>query len=65
MIRTLAWWGGLCLFSMASPAHAVTVDLLIRGGTVYTGSAAPFVGDVAVAGDRIRAVGKDLAVRGA
>jgi N-acyl-D-aspartate/D-glutamate deacylase len=36
------------------------VDVLIRGGTVYTGSAAPFVGDVAIAGDRIRAVGRRL-----
>lgn len=38
------------------------VDLLIRGGTVYPGSGAPFVGDVAVVGDRIRAVGRDVAV---
>jgi N-acyl-D-aspartate/D-glutamate deacylase len=37
------------------------VDLLIRGGTVYTGFAAPFVGDVAVSGDRIRAVGPGFA----
>ena len=36
------------------------VDLIIRGGTVYTGSDAPFVGDVAVSGDRIRAVGRRL-----
>jgi N-acyl-D-aspartate/D-glutamate deacylase len=40
----------------AAPAPE-PVDLLIRGGTVYPGSAAPFVGDVAIAGDRIRAVG--------
>ena len=39
------------------------VDLLIRGGTVYTGSDAPFVGDVAVHGDRIRAVGRNAAIR--
>lgn len=42
----------------ASPAERV--DLIIRGGTVYTGSDAPFVGDVAISGDRIRAVGKRL-----
>ena len=42
----------------ASPAERV--DLIIRGGTVYTGSAAPFVGDVAISGDRIRAVGSRL-----
>jgi len=29
------------------------VDLLIRGGTVFTGNGDPFVGDVAVVGDRI------------
>ena len=38
------------------------VDLLIRGGTVYPGGAAPFVGDIAVRGDRIVAVGPHLAV---
>ncbi|WP_245941946.1 N-acyl-D-amino-acid deacylase family protein [Sphingomonas gilva] len=32
-------------------------DLVIRGGTIYTGSAAPFVGDVVIMGDRIRHVG--------
>jgi N-acyl-D-aspartate/D-glutamate deacylase len=36
------------------------VDLIIRGGTIYTGADAPFVGDVAVSGDRIRAVGPSL-----
>ncbi|NIJ22216.1 N-acyl-D-aspartate/D-glutamate deacylase [Sphingomonas naasensis] len=39
----------------ASPAPQ-KVDLLIRGGTIYTGSAEPFVGDVAITGDRIVAV---------
>ena len=38
------------------------VDLLIRGGTIYTGSDAPFVGDVAISGDRIQAVGKSLSL---
>ena len=32
------------------------IDLIVRGGTIYTGSDSPFVGDVAVAGDRIVAV---------
>lgn len=40
----------------ASPPPAA--DLLIRGGTVYTGSAEPFVGDVLVRGDRIEYVGR-------
>jgi N-acyl-D-aspartate/D-glutamate deacylase len=47
----------LLLGGAAAPEH---VDLIIRGGTVYTGSRAPFVGDVAVSGDRIRAVGPSL-----
>ncbi|WP_293872789.1 MULTISPECIES: amidohydrolase family protein [unclassified Sphingomonas] len=41
----------------AAPAPE-RVDLLIRGGTVFTGSDAPFVGDVAIRGDRIVAVGR-------
>ena len=47
-------------FLMGVAAPAETVDLLIRGGLVHTGSAAPFVGDVAVSGDRIHAVGRRL-----
>src|SRR5688500_15627887 len=39
------------------------VELIIRGGTIYTGEAAPFTGDVAVKGDRIRAVGPRLSYR--
>lgn len=45
--------------SVADPQRA---DLLIRGGTIYPGSEAPFVGDVAVAGDRILAVGPSLGI---
>ena len=42
-------------------SDATNYDVLISGGTVYDGSgAAPFIGDVAIAGDRIVAVG-DLA----
>jgi N-acyl-D-aspartate/D-glutamate deacylase len=32
-------------------------DLVLRGGTIYTGDAAPFRGDVAILGDRIVYVG--------
>lgn len=49
----------LCLGAAPPPAQ---VDLLIRGGIVYTGSEAPFTGDVAIVGDRIRAVGRRLPV---
>lgn len=52
---------------LASPGQAAVepgaVDLLIRGGTVFTGSAAPFDGDVAIMGDRIVAVAPHLDVR--
>jgi N-acyl-D-aspartate/D-glutamate deacylase len=51
--------GALGLGAAPAPQQ---VDILIRGGTVYTGSAAPFVGDVAVVGDRIRLVGPRLDV---
>lgn len=56
--RVIPWL--LCL--LAAPASAAPADLLIRGGTIYTGHAAPFVGDVAVSGDRIVRVGRHLAV---
>ncbi len=61
--RTRALAGGLYAFLCAFPALAAPADLLIRGGTIYTGSDAPFVGDVAVTGDHIGAVGKHLALK--
>jgi N-acyl-D-aspartate/D-glutamate deacylase len=55
---------GAALFGLgAAPRPAA--DLLIRGGNVYPGATAPFVGDVAVKGDRILAVGRRLKVRAA
>ena len=45
-----------------APAPMVPADLLIRGGAVYPGGAAPFTGDVAVRGARIVAVGPRLRV---
>ena len=49
----------------ASPARP-DYDAVIRGGTVYDGSGgAPFVGDVAVKGDRIAYVGPHAPGRGA
>lgn len=43
---------GIALASLGA-ARSRSVDLIVRGGTIYTGSDAPFVGDVAVDGDRI------------
>ncbi|MGV2497418.1 N-acyl-D-amino-acid deacylase family protein [Pelagerythrobacter aerophilus] len=40
-----------------STADEAPYDILIAGGTVYRGKAQPFVGDVAVSGDRIVYVG--------
>ena len=54
----------LALALLVSAAPHERVDLIIRGGTIYTGSDAPFVGDVAVSGDRIRAVAQRLRYRG-
>lgn len=48
----------------AAPAPE-PVDLLIQGGTIYTGSDAPFVGDVAVKGDSIYRVAPHADVRAA
>jgi N-acyl-D-amino-acid deacylase len=47
---------------LTSGAAPAPVDLLIRGGTVFTGSDAPFVGDIAILGDRIHAVGPGLSL---
>lgn len=54
----------LCLIVVATALTAAgaapgPADVLIRGGTIYDGSAGqPFVGDVAISGDRIVYVGK-------
>jgi len=55
-----AGWAALLLALLGAAPAPERVDLIIRGGTVYTGSEAPFVGDVAVNGERIRAVGPQL-----
>src|SRR4051794_34747865 len=44
--------------SSAAPAPA-SYSVLIRGGTIYDGSgAAPYVGDIAIRGDKIAYVGR-------
>ena len=55
----------LAMAMLGGAAPPERVDLIIRGGTVYTGSDAPFTGDVAISGDRIRAVGPRLSYRAA
>src|SRR6185503_18618328 len=57
-MKRIALLLALALLGAAPPPERV--DLIVRGGTIYTGSDAPFVGDVAISGDRIRAVGRRL-----
>ena len=57
-LRLAALLVAMAALGGASPPERV--DLILRGGTVYTGSDAPFLGDVAISGDRIRAVGRRL-----
>jgi N-acyl-D-aspartate/D-glutamate deacylase len=57
---------GIATLSLGATAPAPQkVDLLIRGGTIYTGSAEPFVGDVAIRGDKIVSVGRHANVTAA
>lgn len=62
-MKRFAAFAALLLAGCATtPAPSAEADLLIRGGTVYPGGDAPFTGDVAIRGDRIISVGKDLRV---
>ena len=62
MIRPLLAPLALLLASCATlPPAAPGFDLIIRGGTIVDGSGGvPFVGDVAITGDRIVAVGPSI-----
>jgi N-acyl-D-amino-acid deacylase len=59
MTRPIVLATALCLLPALARGQAPkTYDLVLRGGTIYDGSGGkPFVGDVAVSGDRIAAVG--------
>jgi N-acyl-D-amino-acid deacylase len=53
------------LVLLAACAKPASYDVILRGGTVYNGSGdAPFVGDVAINGDTIAALGDLGAARG-
>jgi N-acyl-D-amino-acid deacylase len=55
----------LALALLASTVPPAAYDVVLRGGTIYDGSGGqPFAGDVAIAGDRIAAVGQLGAARG-
>src|SRR3954447_22690063 len=59
-MRRIALLLATALLGGAAPPERV--DLIIRGGTIYTGSDAPLVGDVAISGDRVRAVGPHVSL---
>ncbi|WP_339827607.1 amidohydrolase family protein [uncultured Parasphingorhabdus sp.] len=55
---------GLLLSAPATaqtPEPATSVDILIAGGTIYPGGAEPYVGDIAISGDRIVFTGQHYA----
>ncbi len=53
-LRRIWWLSALCLLACSSPPG---YELVLRGGTIYDGSGGvPFVGDVAIDGDRISLV---------
>ena len=53
---------GIAALTLGAAAPRASVDLLIRAGTIYTGSDSPFVGDVAIKGDRIVSVSRRAGV---
>lgn len=54
--KGLTLWVLAVLVACAAPQE---VDLVLRGGTIYDGSGGePYVGDVAIVGDRIAAIGE-------
>ena len=66
MLRSLrsAFLATACLLlpACATVAPPPTFDLIVRDGTIYDGSGgAPYVGDVAIKGDRIARIGGDIA----
>lgn len=63
--RVPAFFGAMILSALAACEPALEVDLVLRGGTIYDGSGeAPVVGDVAIHGDSIVAVGDVGRMRG-
>ena len=68
MMRVLAFVAVLALLLPQAGLAQRTrfYDVIIRGGTIYDGAGgAPYVGDVAIRGDRIAAIGRRIPGRGA
>jgi N-acyl-D-amino-acid deacylase len=61
----LALAAAAAAFAATHHAASSSYDVVIRGGTIYDGSGAkPFVGDVAIRGDRIAAIAPHIAGHG-
>ena len=63
-LKNAALWGaaGMAFPLLSCSSSDITYDIVIRNGTVYNGTtAAPFVADVGIVGDRITAVGNIIA----
>lgn len=70
-VRGIYYWGLVVLLALggcstvSSPDRAASHDLILRNGTIYDGSGErPYVGDIAIDGDRISYVGPPLAAFG-
>ncbi len=59
------WLLSLFVSGVALHAADATCDLIIRNGLIYDGSGGdPFMGDIAIRGDKIVAIGKLAGARG-
>lgn len=57
-MKKLTWLGAASLLASCASLSSPEYDVVLRGGTIYDGSGdPPYVGDVAIAGDRIAALG--------
>ena len=57
-MNKLALLGAASLLASCASLSSPEYDVVLRGGTIYDGSgSAPYVGDVAIQGERIAAVG--------
>lgn len=64
-VSLLLGFAGLLLTGSGEAQQGVAYDVVIRGGTIYDGrGGAPYVGDVALNGDRIAMVAPRIAGRG-
>ncbi|HVD60532.1 MAG TPA: D-aminoacylase, partial [Gemmatimonadaceae bacterium] len=64
-MRRVATMFALIAFSTAGSQGTPQFDVVIRGGTIYDGTGSkPIVGDVAIRGDSIVAIGASISGKG-